>query len=76
MSELEWLDIFAGNLAEILWEIGMTQKELAELTGLSEGTISKYLTRQQMPGVKALVNIGYALNIDLNELIDFGDRIT
>lgn len=76
MSELEWLDIFAGNLAEILWDIGMTQKELAELTGLSEGTISKYLTRQQMPGVKALVNIGYALNIDLNELIDFGDRIT
>lgn len=76
MSELEWLDIFAGNLAEILWEIGMTQKELAELTGLSEGTISNYLNRRQLPGVKAIVNIGYALNIDLNELIDFGDRIT
>lgn len=76
MSELEWLDIFAGNLGEMLWETGMTQKELSELTGLSEGTISKYLARQQMPGIKAIVNIAYVFGIDIDELVDFGDRIT
>lgn len=76
MSELEWLDIFAGNLIEMMWEARMTQSELAELTGLSEGTISNYIHKRQLPGVKAILNISYVLNCDLSELIDFGDRIT
>lgn len=75
MSELEWLDIFGDNLRDILLDANMTQRELADETGLSEATISTYIHKQKMPGLKAIVNIGYALDVDLNELIDFGDRI-
>lgn len=75
MSELEWLDIFAGNLLDMMVEARMTQKDLADLTGLSEGTISKYIRRMQMPGVKALVNISYALNCSLDDLMDFGGKL-
>lgn len=75
MSEQEWLDIFGDNLASILEYTNTSRKELAECTGLTEGTISKYINKLQMPGVRALVNIGIALNWDFNDLMDFGDTI-
>ena len=75
MSELEWLDIFSNNLLEMLDEAHMTQRELADEAGLSESTISHYINRTRMPGIRAILNIAYALDCDVNELIDFGDRI-
>lgn len=75
MSELEWLDIFANNLVEMLAEVRMTQRELAEASGISEASISGYVRRQKMPGIKAILNISYALNCSVNDLIDFGDMI-
>ena len=75
MSEQEWLDIFGDNLVSILEEYKMTQDELAEETGLSKGTISKYIRKKQIPNLKAIINLSYALDMDIDELIDFGDRI-
>ena len=45
MSQQEWLDIFGDNLASILEEEKISQKELSRLTGLSESTISKYINK-------------------------------
>lgn len=75
MTEEEWLDIFARNLVDMLKDARMTQRELADETGLSEGTISSYINKRRIPTIRAIVNIGYALDCDLNDLIDFGDRI-
>lgn len=75
MSEVEWLDRFARNLKEMLGDYNMTQGELAEMSGLSEPTISSYVNQTRMPGVKALLNISYAFGITVDELIDFGDKI-
>lgn len=75
MSELEWLDIFGDNLVDLLYDANMTQRELADTTGLSEATISKYIHKQQIPTMRAIVNISYALDCSIDELIDFGDRI-
>lgn len=75
MSESEWLEIFGDNLREMLNEAGITQRELADATGLSEATISYYIHKTKMPGVKALVNIANVLNCSLDELMDFGDMI-
>lgn len=75
MSEVEWLEIFGDNLLDMLDEANMTQRELADATGLSESTISKYIHKQAVPGVKALVNIANVLNCSMDDLIDFGDRI-
>lgn len=75
MTEEEWLDIFAHNLVDMLKDARMTQRELADETGLSEGTISSYINKRRIPTIRAIVNIGYALDCDLNDLIDFGDRI-
>lgn len=71
MSEAEWLDAFGDNLASLLNECGMSQRELAEISGLSESSISYYINKQKMPGVKAVINIAHALKIDIDDLIDF-----
>lgn len=75
MSEQEWLDIFSGNLRDMLKEANMEQKELAYDAGISEAAISAYLNGRKMPGVRALVNIAYALDCDFNDLMDFGEMI-
>lgn len=73
MSEVEWMKIFGRNLEEMLIEANMTQRELAEDTGLTEGAISHYINQRRMPTVRALVNIAYSLNCSFDELMDFGD---
>lgn len=79
MSEVEWIDIFSGNLRSLLDETGMTQQELANKTGLSKATISKYLNGQVMPSVAALVNIYHVfnqyLNVTVNDILYFYDRL-
>lgn len=75
MTELEWLDIFADNLASMMEESGYTQMDLAEETGLSQSTISTYLNKRKFPGVKAIINIAYALDCEVTELIDFDETI-
>lgn len=75
LTEVEWLDIFAGNLISLMRDARMTQRELADASGVSEATISKYVNKQQMPNVKAVVNIAYALNVDLEELVPADEMI-
>lgn len=75
MVEREWLAIFGVNLMDMLEEAKMTQRDLADATGLSEASICKYIQGHQMPGVRALVNIANALNCSIDELADFGDKI-
>ena len=75
MSELEWIETFAGNLTEIIKESGYSQREIADMTGIMQSTISKYMNGKMMPSVKNIVNLAYALNCDIRELCDFGDFI-
>ena len=72
MSEVEWMDIFAGNLQSLMDEENMSQNELARRTGISQGTISRYLNRQCMPSVNALVNIAEVFTgCNINDLLYF-----
>ena len=73
MTELEWLEIFSTNLRELLEERGFTQRDLAIASRLSDSTISDYIHGQKIPSLRAIINIAYALEISIDELIDFGD---
>lgn len=75
MTEIKWIDIFGDNLLELMKETNMTQRELAKEARLSESTISRFISKQQMPSVRAIVNIAYALNCSVVDLVDFGDDI-
>lgn len=75
MSEQEWLDIFGDNLVDLMKEKGYTNRDLADATGLSEGTISSYVRKRKIPGIRAIINIAYELDLSMDEFIDFGDRV-
>ena len=75
MSEMDWLDIFGDNLIDMLKEARMSQRELADESGLSEATVSAYINKKKIPGLRAIINMAYALNCSTDELIDFGDQI-
>lgn len=75
MSELEWIQEFGEKLRNILDEWGTTQQELADETGLSKATISRCVRGEYMPSIKTLINIGHALDCDVEDLIDFYERI-
>lgn len=76
MSETEWLRNFSEALKERLEYANMTQKELAEATGLSEGAISGYVNGTKIPKATSIVKIFYELNLDtFDEILDFGDTI-
>ncbi len=75
MTEREWLDIFSNNLATLLDENYMTQNDLSIASGISKGTISKYVNGLQIPTVKALLAISYVFNESIDDLIDFGEVI-
>lgn len=75
MHKRKWLTEFGDNLAAMLRETDMTQKELAERSGISETSISYYLQGIRAPTAKAIINIAYALDCSIDDLIDFGETI-
>lgn len=75
MSEVEWLKKFGKTLSDMLKDARMTQRELADATGLSESAISNYVNGKQIPTVRAIINICYELGCNADDLIDFGERV-
>lgn len=75
MSEVEWMDIFATNLAEILQEQGMTQKDLAEEIGVSEMCISNYINKKRLPSLQVAIKMCCALGLSMDDFVIFGDTL-
>ncbi len=61
-------------ISDIRKERGMTQRQLANIIGVSDKTISKWECGKGMPEVTSLVSLCNALGISVNELIS-GERL-
>lgn len=75
MTQREWQNIFADNLESILLEKGMNQSQLARDAELSVSRISDYINKRAVPSVFAIINMAYALDMSIDELVDFDERI-
>ena len=75
MTRDEWRVVFGDNLVDILHDCKMSQRQLASISGLSTGSVSDYVNKWTVPNVTAIVNMSYALDVDVDDLVDFGDRI-
>lgn len=75
MTYREWLHCFSKRLGELIYERRISQGDLCEMSGLGKSTISRYLHETQMPNLRAVINLCYALHVDYEELIDFGEPI-
>lgn len=75
MSEVEFIDIFGDNLRDLMDECGYSQRELAKETGISNVTISRYIKKERMPTAKSLVNLAFALECNLDDLVPTYDYV-
>ena len=69
ISETEAIEIFSDNLRDIMEDARINQSELARESRLTQCTISKYLNKQRMPSMKAIMNSCYALNCSYQDLL-------
>ena len=63
------MDDFGRLLFQLLRERGMTQKDLADITGLTQSAVSHYIKGDRMPRGDSLFRIAEALHISVDELI-------
>ena len=62
-EKLEQQNTFAKKLSLTMQQAGISQSELSNLTGISKGTISRYLQGKFIPKQKAVTLIAKALNV-------------
>ena len=63
---------FADNLKKIISQKGTTQRRIAEKLGVTETTISRYVTtgpKGRTPNVESLVALAQVLNVSLDTLV-------
>lgn len=78
MTEKDWLNNFAEQLKHFMDDRNTRSRELSKITGIDEGTLSRYRNASRMPTIRSLINIAEALELDDGEFAEFlyfGDMI-
>jgi transcriptional regulator with XRE-family HTH domain len=75
IHEDEWLEIFSAKIKRALIEQGLNQGQLAMMSNISDTALSSYIRREKIPGARAIINIAHALDMTVDELIDYGADI-
>ena len=71
MPEDHWRKEFSIRLQTILSDRGWSQCDLAERTGISQVSISKYMNGKVLPNSYTTMRIARALECSVTELTDF-----
>ena len=69
MNAKQWMHIFSTRLIKEMHERGINRRELAELSGVSENSISNYINENREPKITNIIKISEALEIPVNKLI-------
>lgn len=67
--EKRWMKSFGVRLSEAMKNRGIGQAELARVSGVSQGTISKYLAGAVSPKAYHLKNIAESLGVYVEDLL-------
>lgn len=63
---------FAESCKRVIDQRGITQRQLAEQLGVTEATVSRYVTpapKGRVPNLESLVALAQALNVSLDTLV-------
>ena len=72
MQKDEYAKAFGEHLKSLLEEKGMTQAELARRTGMTEASVSRYISGQRTPRIAQAYRMALVIGIDMNTLIFIG----
>ena len=62
------------KVTKLMNERGITQKQLSQLSGITESSISRYLHNDQRPRMDIVVNIAKALHVETDYLLDEDEK--
>lgn len=66
-------NLFVERIKKLIEESGITQRDLAQDIGVTESTISKYLSGERTPNGDILLNLATALNTTSDYLLGLSD---
>lgn len=69
--EKKWMENFAHNLERAMTNAGVSQAELARMTGIGQGTIARYLAGERSPKAYHVSRIADALGTCTDDLVGF-----
>ena len=67
--------MFKEKVKELMNQQNITQKELAELSGITEASVSRYLSGERTPRIDIVINFAKALKVDSSYLIYNDDEL-
>lgn len=62
--------VFANNLKSCLQEKGVTQKEVAEALGLSQGALSDWMSLRRTPGMDRVQRLAEYFGVEMSDLVE------
>ena len=62
------------KVTKLMTERNINQKQLSQLSGITESSISRYLHRNQRPRMDIVVNIAKALHVETEYLLDDDEK--
>lgn len=69
ISEVEFIEIFADNLRDVMKDVGISQRQLAKEAHITEAALSRYLNKQRMPNMRTFMNLCYVLDCEYSDLL-------
>lgn len=69
------MECFKKRVKELMLRDGISQKELASLSGISESSISRYLSGDLKPRMDILTNIAKVFNVSTSYLVGENDQL-
>ena len=70
------VEIFGKRICRLRKQANMTQRELANLLGISEPAVCKWETDSSMPDIMLLAPLARALHTDLNTLLSYEETVS
>lgn len=75
MSDIEWLRNFGDALKELMDYMNTEQSEIADILGMSQASISRYINGLQMPDIRTVLLIAHEFDWHVDDLVNFGDEV-
>lgn len=67
---MKWQD----KVSELMRERGINQKQLSQMSGITESSISRYLNESKKPRIDIIVNIAKALHVETDYFLEDKDK--